>query len=396
MHAKVRAVLNQLGVKEISPIYNKETQRLLRATYGRKRADELTEIIESRAEKSFTGGGSRFYDLKNAVLDGSLLLSASFEYDYYVNLLSVLIEKQDVIGESVLDIGCDCGILSCAIALLFPNTKVVGIDRCNKAITCAEELAKRNSIKNVSFEKADIMSFNHASFYTILSSKLIHEAARLYTITDPKKADLSGLALIYKDKMLPVTKRVFELCAEGGVLVSVERLDVHPNALGYFMALCECGFAISAKSIACIRNDSTSTESGDTEKYPICLAKKEVVDADRDSLRIAYDALFEMCKSRGFDFTKPEYFGWKAFVVFESRRGEFIYGYDLMKKNEPFGEITVWKHNYDPTCIIILQIIGNTARCAFTDVSYLQEAIASYDNDIETVCKTYGVKAVKR
>jgi SAM-dependent methyltransferase len=64
---------------------------------------------------------------------------------------------QDVPAPSrVLDLGCDNGVLTCFYAIRFPKAKVVGIDRCLGAISCARELVNRLELDNVEFEQIDI------------------------------------------------------------------------------------------------------------------------------------------------------------------------------------------------------------------------------------------------
>jgi|GEM_PF-4340758 len=54
-----------------------------------------------------------------------------------------------------LDVGCGPGVLTCAYGLASPEAEVVGIDVAPEAVACAEELAKRLSVGNVSFVVGD-------------------------------------------------------------------------------------------------------------------------------------------------------------------------------------------------------------------------------------------------
>jgi SAM-dependent methyltransferase len=58
--------------------------------------------------------------------------------------------------ERIVDLGCDIGIQACFYAIRFPDSQVVGIDRCAKSIQCAKQLAAKLSVKNVEFVQADM------------------------------------------------------------------------------------------------------------------------------------------------------------------------------------------------------------------------------------------------
>ncbi|ETJ33131.1 hypothetical protein Q604_UNBC12421G0001, partial [human gut metagenome] len=58
-------------------------------------------------------------------------------------------------GKKVLDLGCDNGITTCFVANLYPNSEIIGVDKCKKGIKCAEEIAQKLGVKNVKFEAVD-------------------------------------------------------------------------------------------------------------------------------------------------------------------------------------------------------------------------------------------------
>src|SRR5687768_17590069 len=57
----------------------------------------------------------------------------------------------------LLDIGCGPGVLTCAYGLALPHAEVVGIDAVPEAVACAEELAGRIGVRNVSFVTGDFL-----------------------------------------------------------------------------------------------------------------------------------------------------------------------------------------------------------------------------------------------
>jgi SAM-dependent methyltransferase len=57
----------------------------------------------------------------------------------------------------LLDAGCGPGVLTCAYGLALPGAEVVGVDAVPEAVACAEELAGRLGVRNVTFVVADYL-----------------------------------------------------------------------------------------------------------------------------------------------------------------------------------------------------------------------------------------------
>ncbi len=374
--------LERLGLKKIE-LY--ELESILPKACGDERAKAILDTIDSRADGQMERS---FYSMKNTTLTGSLILSSAFEFDYYVKLLSHLKAHPDYIGETVLDIGCDCGILSCAIAIMFPYTKVTGVERCRNAISCAEELARKNEVNNAFFVKADLLSFESSHFETIISSKIAHEAIK--TPNWPLKADLKEYAQIQKYQCELFAKKVSELCRTNGRFISIERFGTSPQALGYLYALNEAGFSFPVDDISSIYNASQTTDCGKIERYPFYLGVKNNAGVD---IKSTHETFLYSCAACGLDFSLSEYFGWEAQIIADYKSGEAVYGFNLFQDGKPFGEITVKRNSEDPTSLIAEQIFGDYAHCTFHDVSLQNDLIKQIDANLEPICNNYHATA---
>ena len=60
---------------------------------------------------------------------------------------------------TIVDVGCDNGVLTCFYALLFPESIVVGVDLHAEAVKCGTKLARMLKLVNVQFEQASIGEF---------------------------------------------------------------------------------------------------------------------------------------------------------------------------------------------------------------------------------------------
>lgn len=82
-------------------------------------------------------------------------------------------------GATVLDIGCGGGVTSCIIAENFPNSRVVGYDPSEIAVTNARSLAAETGLTNTEFIAASATSVPAGSgFDFVLTFDCLHDMAR--------------------------------------------------------------------------------------------------------------------------------------------------------------------------------------------------------------------------
>lgn len=113
-------------------------------------------------------------------------MRVAFDYDGDLHVMKnvaegtvrfVKLEK----GQKGLDVGCGSGALAIALAKLYPEAKVVGIDRWGKEYasfskTLCENNAKAENVGNVSFMQGNALSlpFPDESFDAIVSNYVYH------------------------------------------------------------------------------------------------------------------------------------------------------------------------------------------------------------------------------
>lgn len=149
----------------------------IESRHGRSTTDALKHALECRVPGATT---NEIYLLKNQNLRLSLDFSR-YSADLYRRFFDWLVAElcNQKVGR-ILDIGCDNGIVTCFMALLFPESEVVGVDIESSAITCATELASTLGLTNVSFIQSDIRDMEQTflrnkSFDLILSVRSFHE-----------------------------------------------------------------------------------------------------------------------------------------------------------------------------------------------------------------------------
>lgn len=112
---------------------------------------QLRKVVARR----FEGDKSEdFYSLKNADLGLSLAVGGFYAGGVSQKFLKHF--EPSAIPESLLDVGCENGLLTCYYGLLYPKARIVGIDPCGAAIRQAEVLRTSLNIRNVEFLKGEL------------------------------------------------------------------------------------------------------------------------------------------------------------------------------------------------------------------------------------------------
>jgi SAM-dependent methyltransferase len=207
--------LESLGVQR--PI----TQRQY-ASRIEKRFGAVGTAFLDQVDRSSAGEQVNLYPYKNATLDLSLAVSSQCWSMQHAVLLAWLSQENLGSPQRILDVGCENGALSCAIARMFPNADVIGVDREPLAIERANELAARSRIANVRFVRSEF-----ENFMTDDRSDLIIAAWMYHEASNAPPYDGIGFAIESEFKGSPERvawlRRNGTLLSEGGLFIAVNR-----------------------------------------------------------------------------------------------------------------------------------------------------------------------------
>jgi cyclopropane fatty-acyl-phospholipid synthase-like methyltransferase len=82
-------------------------------------------------------------------------------------------------GIDVLDIGCGAGRALCRMAAEYPNSRFVGYDLCEEAVTAARAEAHRHGLNNVRFETRDVSRIGEKDTFDLITAfDAIHDQAK--------------------------------------------------------------------------------------------------------------------------------------------------------------------------------------------------------------------------
>ena len=156
----------------------------------------LTQDLDLAVALRKDKGNGKIYTVKNKDLETTMDF-AGYYYDLYRQFFAWFIDfknsyDKNLDGKKVLDLGCDNGITTCFVANLYPNSEIIGVDKCKKGIKCAEEIAQKLGVKNVKFEAVDAKKVD----------KFFKEEKFDLIVSNPpyiRKADIDGLDRQVKD-----------------------------------------------------------------------------------------------------------------------------------------------------------------------------------------------------
>jgi SAM-dependent methyltransferase len=244
----VEKYLASIGVRRPKswPIFVKQGRR----RFG-KPFEDLMLVIQDRANGVVKDDP---YALKNSSLELSLYVGEYYASSMWREFASWLVRENMDRPSQVLDIGCENGVLTCFYGSLWPDAKVVGIERCSAAIASARKLAANLGLANVAFEHADARDYlgaNGDRFQIIMASLVMHEmlerdGARKPFQWNGEYERIEDIALTNADvHAIQTLKAVGGALTENGFLISVDRSPTAATTWWYVQCLEEAGMKVS-------------------------------------------------------------------------------------------------------------------------------------------------------
>lgn len=262
---------------------------------------EVATFLNSRALGQNSDNDS-FYRLKNKTLAGSLCVSAAFDSGVFRHIGNMLVDNSDLLCGTVLDIGCDCGIVTCFMASENPDTKFIGVDKNELAVNNAKELAESLGLENVEFVAADIYDFAlEEKANAVTSFRCLLDIAQTQTKGVSVIGERGEREARYAEAFSPLAKAVCDNLTHGGTAISVERYTALYGWLGWMSALSNNGVNPLSDKCALM----TAQDISSTIEYSVTFAQKGSTSSPLE----AYDCVMsEKFKSgAGVDGANAEY-----------------------------------------------------------------------------------------
>jgi len=138
--------------------------------------------VEDKIVDCFRHGGGvhyeKFHRFHEVMAEESAQTVVAALSDHILPLVEGLTERLER-GIDVLDIGCGSGRAVCLLAEEYPNSRFVGYDLCEEAVSAAREEAQRRGLKNARFEARDVSQLGEREKFDLITAfDAIHDQAK--------------------------------------------------------------------------------------------------------------------------------------------------------------------------------------------------------------------------
>jgi len=179
MNESVKNALKQIGLTSPLPQDVYENKVLGIKKLGKKYFDTFDKVIDMETGEVKNDQIYKLYKIKNFNDELSILVSNQAYSPIYKTMLEWLANYYvEQAPSTLVEIGCDNGLLLQALERLWSVDKAVGLDNLNESIIMAKKLANRLGSK-AQFQKADILKKISLKerFDCVLMPFLLHEIA---------------------------------------------------------------------------------------------------------------------------------------------------------------------------------------------------------------------------
>lgn len=247
LDAETKEYLARVGIRKIT-----ELDTALIETFGQnegeRHIERLTELFDLSEERLVHGTGNTPYlhrqqelvDYLNQSQQMSLLASSFYDRVFFRRVMDYLLRYASFLAGDIYDIGCGNGILTCFLALRYPDSVVTGLELSLNAVAVAKELADRLQINNVHFTNQRVPGQKQCD--TLFSCRTMHENAAWKALCEEPKPAVLPMEEHAK-RHGAYAKELAALVKDKGYLVSVERYEEDSTYAGLICALERAGLS---------------------------------------------------------------------------------------------------------------------------------------------------------
>lgn len=318
-------------------------------TVGRRMLSDLYRKIREFEENA--DYLSEFYEMKNESLDKALLFNGGYQADNYRQICNWIVENHDVFGKEILDAGCECGVISCFLAMAFPESHITAVDRSKNAIKAARELAARLDVHNISFINDDIANLPKRKYDTVFAMRLLQENCRMDNIMSNYQL-LKKEAADFAENIHDFAKKLTGFASENGYLVSAERCDVDPVFLGWMQKLNELGCGVVPECY-----EELTCQEMENQSHIQVLVTKNSGTVDPEEVYRFWCA----CQIVYTDHARgSQYTGWYADMQLQNFGDKPLDGFLLQDKaGNNLLTYSLWSHKEIPDILFLYQAMGD-------------------------------------
>lgn len=307
---------------------------------------EIFDQLNNATTDSLVQDNSNLYVVKNQSLELSLAFQ-DYSVDLYRQFFGWLATNHNQDPQSILDIGCDNGFATCLLAQMYPNTRIVGIDRCINGINCANQLKAKLGLENVEFVQADVQRLDKVlpdvEFDLIISIRSMHEIGcdawnenKYWSLSEYADQEVKRQQTTQLHEAL---NEIYSRITSNGSFVSFERAASASGAYKYVLALERSFFSVKREAM----HRLSFIELGEQETFFLVVALKDGQEQENKVRNI----LELYVESDDLNISvNHEYNDLQAELIFaEIADKELLFGvqYDFLKEDGNKMRVEFWK-----------------------------------------------------
>ena len=342
--------------------------------FGKTRTNELYDIYTS-----LKIGSKEFYEFKNSDYSLSKSFSEVFDGDIIRKACNYVASHKEYFGETILDVGCDIGYITGFLALTFPDSRIISIDRSPNAVKYAKDFVDKLGVTNVEFRNCDLEEVEE-QFDTVFCARTIQENINSDDMPfdgEPIRFQFARYAAMTEN----YTKTLMRHVKPEGSLFIFERLGHDPLLCGWLLELNnnECAFLKDTyQEFKCEEVSKTSTFQGF-----ICIPGNTML-------------VSEICEfwfaALDLDPTRVGMIeGWQALVYTDKNAGELIRGIYILDRGEKVGRFVAFYDKDDPSLIYYLAVSSGNEMRVYAYSADNKEEILQHMEETIRVNKAHGM-----
>ncbi len=333
--------------------------------YGRNREKEIADLCNSFNQPDF-------YLRKDADYDLAMFFSGAYDFNHIQVVCNWIYENRTYFGDTILEIGCDCGFITTFLGGLLPEKKILSIDRNPTAIKVAKKNCEKFGITNVDFECCDVKDICGRSFDTVLSIRTMHQN---YDYDEDTFQELVPYAAKFTEQLDCYAEILSKLLKKSGNLISIERADRNALMLGWITAISDSNLKPDYKGMLKYK------VMGEINVLSAFVA--EITNEKIDPMGI----FFDICRKE-MNIHGSNYKDWDAKIMFEFTKGEKIIDYYIDNRKGVRSHMAIYWHIDDETCILIYQNHNGNTTLGYVDVSLKEKMTAELTDVIKTAIES--------
>lgn len=310
--------IQKLGIRA-ERSYENVVNNLIKACGENEAKAYLDRIMD--AQKTVI---SDLYAGKNSDFEKCMIFTGGYDADVVRKTCNWIDANKQYFGKNILEIGCDCGFVTCFVAMACPEASIVAIDREPDGLKIADQLAKKLGITNIEFRHCDSEDMAEAAFDTVLSVRTIQENREdlpMKAVFQPLDVQMTKY---YLDVLKGYAENVAHLTVEGGRIISIERCVMDPLYLAWLKDMKAAGCGMQADSFEVIKCEELGHPC---QMQAITFVKG--TDCEDDAIDALWHKDYRM--EMPVPGNKPgdliAYQGWEAEAVLNRYAGELVNGF---------------------------------------------------------------------